>query len=203
MGTSLAPPCPCRSQPASCSALLILPAQCQLVPLPFWAPSRVQDHILPHLTLLFTFSTLDHPAGSILKHHCDVTLLLKAITPPPTARLQNQSSSYPLGFPGGSDGKESACNAGDLDSIPGLRRSSGEGNGYPLQYSCLENSMGRGAWWATIHKVPNSWIQLNRLSTHAYPSLLASLCNPTSSLISAYSSDVYHSPTSQGADARC
>ena len=44
-----------------------------------------------------------------------------------------------------SDGKESACNAGDLDSIPGLVRSPGEGNGYPLQYSCLENPMGRGA----------------------------------------------------------
>ena len=72
----------CHSQPASCPALLILPAQCQLVPPPFWAPSRVQDHILPHLTLLFTFSTLDHPAGLILKHHCDVTLLLKAITHP-------------------------------------------------------------------------------------------------------------------------
>ena len=52
-------------------------------------------------------------------------------------------------FPGGSDGKASACNAGDLGSIPGLGRSPGEGNGNPLQYSCLENHMGRGAWWAT------------------------------------------------------
>ena len=50
------------------------------------------------------------------------------------------------GFPGGSDGKESACNAGDLDSIPGSGRSSGEGNGNPLQYSCLENPMEGGAW---------------------------------------------------------
>ena len=47
------------------------------------------------------------------------------------------------GFPGGSDGKESACNVGDLGSIPGLGRSPGEGNSYPLQYSCLENSMDR------------------------------------------------------------
>ena len=47
-------------------------------------------------------------------------------------------------FPGGSDGKEPACNGGDVDSIPGLGRSSGEENGYPLQYSCLENSMDRG-----------------------------------------------------------
>ena len=50
-----------------------------------------------------------------------------------------------MGF-SGSDGEESACNAGDLCSNPGLRRSPGEGNGYPLQYSCLENSMDRGAW---------------------------------------------------------
>ena len=53
-----------------------------------------------------------------------------------------------LGFPGGSAGKESTCNAGDLGSIPGLGRSPGEGNGYPLQYSDLENSMYRRAWKA-------------------------------------------------------
>ena len=56
----------------------------------------------------------------------------------------------------GSDGKESACNAGDLDSIPGLGRSPGEGNDNPLQYSCLENPMGRGAWQATVHGVAKS-----------------------------------------------
>ena len=54
-------------------------------------------------------------------------------------------SRSPMGFPGGSDGKESSCNAGDLGCIPGLGTSPGEGNGYPLQCSCLENSMGRGA----------------------------------------------------------
>ena len=51
----------------------------------------------------------------------------------------------------GSDGKASACNVGDLDSIPRSGRSPGEGNGYSLQYSCLENSMDRGAWQATVH----------------------------------------------------
>ena len=51
-----------------------------------------------------------------------------------------------MGFPGGSDGKESACKAGDLGLIPGLGRSPGEGNGNPHQYSCLENPMDRGAW---------------------------------------------------------
>ena len=54
---------------------------------------------------------------------------------------------------GGSDGKQSACNAGDLGSIPGLGRSSGEGNGNLLQYSCLENSMDRGTWWTAVHEV--------------------------------------------------
>ena len=53
-----------------------------------------------------------------------------------------------MGFPGKSDGKESACNAGDPGSIPGLGRSPGEGNGNPLQDFCLENSMNRGLWWA-------------------------------------------------------
>ena len=61
-----------------------------------------------------------------------------------------------LGFPGGSDGKESACNVGDPGSIPGWARSPGEGNGNPLQYSCLENPMDRGAWRATVHRVAES-----------------------------------------------
>ena len=56
----------------------------------------------------------------------------------------------------GSDGKESACNVGDLGSIPGLGRSPGGGDGKPLQYSCLENPMDRGAWWATVHEVTES-----------------------------------------------
>ena len=60
------------------------------------------------------------------------------------------------GFCGGSDGKESACNAGDPGSIAGLGRSPGEGNGYPLQYSCLGNPMDRGACQATVHGVAES-----------------------------------------------
>ena len=59
----------------------------------------------------------------------------------------------PLGFPHSSVNKESACNAGDLGSIPGLGRSPGEENGKPRQYSCLENSMDRGAWRDTVHGV--------------------------------------------------
>ena len=61
-----------------------------------------------------------------------------------------------MGLAGGSDGKESACHAGDLGSIPGSGRSPGEGNGSLLQYSCLENSMDRGAWTATVHGVTKS-----------------------------------------------
>ena len=65
----------------------------------------------------------------------------------------NRNLQAVLGLPGGPDGKESACNAGDLGSVPGLGRSPGKGSGYPLHYPCLENSVGRGAWWATY----SSW----------------------------------------------
>ena len=61
-----------------------------------------------------------------------------------------------MGFSGGSDGKESACNAGDQGSILGLGRSPGEGNGNPLQYSCLGNLIDKGAWWAIVHGIAKS-----------------------------------------------
>ena len=61
-----------------------------------------------------------------------------------------------MGFPGGSEGKASAYNAGDLGSIPGSGRSAGEGNGNPLQYSCVENPVDGGARWATAHGVAKS-----------------------------------------------
>jgi len=60
------------------------------------------------------------------------------------------------GFPGGSGSKESACNAGDSGLIPESGRSPGEENGYPLQYSCLDNLKDRGAWWAAVHGVAKS-----------------------------------------------
>ena len=68
-----------------------------------------------------------------------------------------------LGFPGGSVGKESAYNVGDLGSIPGLGRSPREGNSYPLQCSCLENPSDRGAWWAAVYGVAQSRTQLKQL----------------------------------------
>ena len=64
------------------------------------------------------------------------------------------------GFPGGSVTENSSTNAGDVGSISGSGRSLAEGNGYPLQYSCLENPMNRGAWWATVHRVAKSQTQL-------------------------------------------
>ena len=64
-------------------------------------------------------------------------------------------------FLGGSEDKASACNAGDPGSIPGLGRSLGEGNGNPLQYSCMENPMDRGAWRATVHGVAKSQTRLS------------------------------------------
>ena len=76
-----------------------------------------------------------------------------------------------LGFRGGSDGKESACNAGDLGLIPGEGRSPGEGHGNLLQYSCLGNPTDRGAWRATAHGVAKSWTHLNDYHFHLSLSL--------------------------------
>ena len=70
------------------------------------------------------------------------------------------NSRLSLGFPGSSDGKESTCNERNVDSVPRMGRSPGEGNGYSLQYSFLENSMDRGASWATVQGVAKSWTQL-------------------------------------------
>ena len=72
-------------------------------------------------------------------------------------------------FPGGSGRKESACNAGGKGSVPGSRRSPGEGNGNPLQYSCLENPMDRGAWWATVYAVAEIQTQLNGKLLRTHP----------------------------------
>ena len=81
--------------------------------------------------------------------------------------LRSSSSKASLvawGFPGGSEVKASARNSGDPGSIPGSGRSPGEGNGNPLQYSCLENPMEGGAWWATFHGVAKSWTRLSNFN---------------------------------------
>ena len=74
---------------------------------------------------------------------------------------EQATHSSVLGLPCGSDCKESACNAGDLGLVPGLGISPGERNGYPLQYSCLQDSMDKGTWQATVHGVAKSLIQLS------------------------------------------
>ena len=78
----------------------------------------------------------------------------------------NVLSHRSVGFPGVSNGKESASDAGEVGSIPGSGRSPGGGNGYPLQYSCLENSTDRGAWWTTVHGVAKRWTRLVTKCTH-------------------------------------
>ena len=62
-----------------------------------------------------------------------------------------------LGFPDGLPVKNLSANAGDMDLVPGLERSPGEGNGYSFQYSCLGNPMDKGLWWATVYWIPKSW----------------------------------------------
>ena len=71
-----------------------------------------------------------------------------------------------MGFPGGSEVKTSASNVGDLGLIPGSGRSPGEGNGNPLQDSCLENPMDGGVWWATVHGVAKSRTRLSDFTIH-------------------------------------
>ena len=84
------------------------------------------------------------------------------IHPGLTIREEEKSSpDLTRSYPSGSEGKESAYNAGNLGSIPGLGRSSGEGNGNSLQYSRLENSTDRGAWQATVHGIAKSWTGLS------------------------------------------
>ena len=84
-----------------------------------------------------------------------------------------------MGFPGGWDSKEFACNAGDLGSITGLGKSPGEENGHPLQYFCLENPMDRGAWWSTVHWVTKIRTQMNDKHNHSKAwKLLLDLTSP-------------------------
>ena len=92
-----------------------------------------------------------------------------------TIYLYSNSQQPFQGFPGGSEVKAFACNAGDLGLIPGSGRSPGEGNGNPLQYSCLENPMDGGAWWATVHGVTKNRTRLSDF-TFTFSSLSPVLC---------------------------
>ena len=101
----------------------------------------------------FCMVQLPHPYMTTGK---TIALTIKTFVSKVMSLLYNTLSSFVMGFPGGSDGKESTYNAGDLGLIPGSRRSPGEENGYPLQHSCLENPMDRGAWWGTVHRLAKS-----------------------------------------------
>ena len=104
----------------------------------------------------------------------------------------NKSSESPgEWFPGGSDGNVSARNVGYPGSIPGLGRSLGEGNGNPLQYSCLENSMDGGAWWATVHGITESRTQLSDFTTSWWQRAQESSWNVVGSFFSSFHSSVY------------
>ena len=81
-----------------------------------------------------------------------------------------------MAFPGGSEGKVSACNVGDPGLIPGLGRCPGEGNGNPFQYSCLENSMVRRAWRTVVHGITKSWTQLSELRHTHTLHLITAFC---------------------------
>ena len=115
-------------------------------------------------------------AQALVVHYSPPPALLHRIThsnPSPSGKGQEgkgkDATPECLGFPGGSDFKESACSAENLGSIPGSERSPGERNGCPLQYSGLGNPMDRGAWQATVHGVTKSWTVLCK-HLHAYPS---------------------------------
>ena len=101
-------------------------------------------------------SMLSHSWSHSKNMWCALTM------PHSVLQIHNHLLLYrPWGFPGSSAGKKSACNVGDLGLIPGLGRSPGEGQDNPLQYSCLENPMNRGAWQATVHGVAKSQTQLS------------------------------------------
>ena len=113
---------------------------------------KVKVKSLSHVRLLATPWTAAHQA-------------------PPSMGFSRQEywSGLPLPSPlGGSDDRDSACNAGDPGSIPGWGRSLEERNGYPFRYSCWKNPMNKGAWWATVHGVVKSWTWLSNQQFHFY-----------------------------------
>ena len=121
-----------------------------------WKSSENSAHPAPFFPFAFSFllslpKQTGKPPGKRSLHHC----------PFPTRVPLLEKQIQMLGFPGGSDGKESAWNAGDPGLIPGSGRSPGKRIGYPLLYSCLENSMDREACWGTVHRVAKSQTRLS------------------------------------------
>ena len=132
-----------------------------------------ENNIKGKYILRARFSVIFNPFGSHIQAHILECLMLylkkwldQCLIDKSLRNLKETFSTALSGYPGGSVNKESSCNAGDLSLIPELRRSLGKGNGYLLQYSCLENPMDRGAWQATVHGVTKSWTQLKQLSMY-------------------------------------
>ena len=133
-----------------------------------WEAIKFTGFIYDHQNKMY-FSQKESYSSIFQKHHSQVKkarylTTTKNLSGSKTPTLSNMphffvsASVLKRDFSGGTDSKESACNAGDLGSIPGSGRFPGEGNGNPLQYSCLGNHMDRGAWWAvTVHGVTKSW----------------------------------------------
>ena len=126
--------------------------------------SSDSQHLIPHISWFFLLSMV----GKDIKNNglfgrqifqVSSHKLIKGMCSNPDLSNSKLFTPIPgyLGLPWWLSGKETACSEGDLGSILGSGRSPGEGNGNPLQYSCLENPMDRGAWWVTVHGVTKSW----------------------------------------------
>ena len=129
-----------------------------------------------------------HKFGIVQLHFknrfCFVEVALVVKKPPASPRDRWEFEMAP--FPSSSDSKASVYNAGDLGSIPGLGRFPGEGHGNPLQYSCLENLMGRGAWRTTVHRVTKIWTGRKQFSTKNSFNFPVTNKSPVSNEISLY-----------------
>ena len=137
-----------------------------------WGSKREATRRHPVNSFLLTKQKLGHllmavPSGQIvswLESPCTLTAWWRSLENIRTSQPHGLNCKlFPLqwGFPAGSDSKESTCNSGDLGLIPGSGRPPGVGHGNPLQYSCLGNSMDRGAQWATVHRIIKSQPQLS------------------------------------------
>ena len=138
----------------------------------------IETHFLNLIFILY--SSIVDPGGAMVKNlsaNAGDTNLISGQEDPLEQEITTHPSilgldrlkftkQFPKSFPGGSEVKAPACSAGNVGSIPGSGRSPGEGNGNPLQYSCLENPMDRGAWWATVHGVAKSRTRLSDLTFH-------------------------------------
>ena len=108
----------------------------------------------------FSFTPFKCKSNRLLLPFCLPNSIQNAPCEADQPRVSQGGEFWETSYPGGSDGKESAWNAGEPGLIPGWGRSPGEGNGNPLQCSCLENPMDRGAWWTTAHEVAKSQTRL-------------------------------------------